>query len=55
MSQIEIFPDPPALARAAAERIVALAAEAITARGQFSVGPIRRINAARALDATGDG
>jgi 6-phosphogluconolactonase len=38
MSEIEIFPDPPALARAAAERFVVLAAEAITARGQFSVG-----------------
>ncbi len=38
MSEIEIFPDPPALARAAAERFVELAVEAITARGQFSVG-----------------
>ena len=38
MSHIEIFPDPSALARAAAERFVGLAAEAITARGQFSVG-----------------
>jgi 6-phosphogluconolactonase len=38
MSQIEIFPDPSALARAAAERFIRLAAEAIAAGGQFSVG-----------------
>jgi 6-phosphogluconolactonase len=38
MSQIEIFPDPPALARAAAERFVGLAADAIAASGRFSVG-----------------
>jgi 6-phosphogluconolactonase len=38
MSQIEVFPNPEALARATAERIVALAAEAVVARGRFSIG-----------------
>jgi 6-phosphogluconolactonase len=38
MSQVEIYPDPPALARAAAEHIVSRAAAAIAARGQFSIG-----------------
>ena len=38
MSQIKVFPDPSALARAAAERFVGLAADAVAARGRFSVG-----------------
>jgi 6-phosphogluconolactonase len=38
MNHIEIYRDQAALARATAERVVSLAAEAITARGQFSVG-----------------
>jgi 6-phosphogluconolactonase len=38
MSDIQVFPDAAALARAAAERIVSLATEAIGARGQFSIG-----------------
>ncbi len=38
MSIIKIFPDPPALAHAAAETVTALAAEAVAARGRFSIG-----------------
>jgi 6-phosphogluconolactonase len=38
MNHIEIFRDPAVLAHAAAERLVSLSVEAITARGQFSVG-----------------
>jgi 6-phosphogluconolactonase len=38
MSDIQIYPDSAALARAAAERIVSLAGEAIGARGRFSMG-----------------
>ena len=37
MNKFRIFPDAPSLARAAAERFVTLAAEAIAARGQFVV------------------
>ncbi len=38
MDNLEIYPDAAALARAAAEQIVTLAAEAILARGRFSIG-----------------
>lgn len=38
MENIEIYPDVASLARAAAEAVVKLAAEAITARGRFSIG-----------------
>ncbi|HVO69233.1 MAG TPA: 6-phosphogluconolactonase, partial [Aggregatilineaceae bacterium] len=38
MSEIQVFPDSAALARAAAERVVSLAAEAIGALGRFSIG-----------------
>jgi 6-phosphogluconolactonase len=38
MSEIEIFLTPDALAHGAAERIVTLAAEAISAQGRFSLG-----------------
>jgi 6-phosphogluconolactonase len=37
-ANVDIFPDADALARAAAERIVALSAEAVAARERFSVG-----------------
>jgi 6-phosphogluconolactonase len=38
MSDIRVFPDSAGLAQAAAERVVSLAAEAISARGRFSIG-----------------
>jgi 6-phosphogluconolactonase len=38
MSDIRVYEDPAALARAAAERIVSLATEAVGARGRFSIG-----------------
>jgi 6-phosphogluconolactonase len=38
MENVEVYPDAAALARAAAESVIALAAEAITARGRFSIG-----------------
>jgi 6-phosphogluconolactonase len=38
MSDVQIYPDSAALARAAAERIVSLAGDAIGVRGRFSMG-----------------
>lgn len=38
MSAVTVYPDPDALAHAAAEAIVTLAAEAVAARGRFSLG-----------------
>lgn len=38
MSEIEVYPDPQSLAEAAAGHIVRIAAEAIAARGRFTIG-----------------
>jgi len=37
MSQVEVYPDDDSLARAATERFVTLAAEAVASRGRFAV------------------
>ncbi len=38
MDAVQVFPTPKTLAQAAAEQIVALAADAVAARGRFSIG-----------------